>query len=158
MKKILKVFLIVGFLLAMIILVPIVYYLVDIKYSWLHEYQTIELDYEKRVQIYNNNLDDATSFYLTIKKNHIFPIKEEFLWITFDLPSFSIIHSPSYEVIGITKYGSRPNEVIALFDFETNEFWAADNDKHNDQELGRKLLTKLLSYLQEPFVLYGSEK
>ena len=60
-------------------------------------------------------------------------------------------------MIGITKHGRSPNEIIALFDFESKEFWAADNDDYNDEELGQKLLTKFLSYPQEPFMLYGSK-
>ena len=95
MKKILKILLIVGALLVMLIVVPIVYYLADIRYLWLHEYQKIDLNYGKTVQIYNNNLDDATSFYLTIEERQKFLIKEKFFWITFNPSSFSISSSAS---------------------------------------------------------------
>ena len=112
----------------------------DVIYPWLHEYQEIYLDDGKEIQIYYDALDDSTLFYLTIKDKGKTLIEKEYIWIG-SIPSFSIVHSPSYEVVGIIKYGHRPYEVIAFFDFESKEFWAAKNDVHDNEELGQKLLT-----------------
>lgn len=155
MKTPIKILSAVGIILVIVVIIFIAYIILDMNIPWLHEYQTIRLGNNKIIKIYLDNFDDFSEPYISIEDNGKLLVTEKPIDGYAGSSSFSVIHSPLYEVIGITVHGANHMAVVALYDFETKDFWSSED---GNEEIGMRLLAKLTSYEMSPYMLHGSKE